>query len=107
MARLGIEPRPHGYIPGAPPLSYLALANHMWTASRCHLTDCGQIADPTEYILADFCLDRSWSPRLREDWDTKGVPKVTLQSWHPDMLSDPLTLVFRPHRDSVGVLRSG
>ena len=47
MARLGIEPRSHGYIPGALPLSYLALGNHMWTASLCHLTNCGQIADPT------------------------------------------------------------
>ena len=47
MARLGIEPRHHGYIPGALPLSYLALGNHIWTTSLCHLTNCGQIADPT------------------------------------------------------------
>ena len=29
MARLGIEPRPTGYIPGALPLSYLALGNQV------------------------------------------------------------------------------
>ena len=47
MARLGIEPRPHGYILGVLvlPLSYLALVNHTWSAPHCHLSNCGQWTD--------------------------------------------------------------
>ena len=46
MARLGIEPRPTGYIPGALPLSYLA-----WG----HQSELGFL-----YRLPLFCHFNSW-----------------------------------------------
>ena len=51
-ARLGIEPRPHGSIPGALPLSYLAFGNHTWIASLCHLTSG---SDPVKCPSLDMC----------------------------------------------------
>ena len=60
MARLGIEPWPHGYIPGALPLSYLASLreshvdclslplDYLWADCTC-----GQIADCTSNMGHD------------------------------------------------------
>ena len=54
MARLGIELRPHGYIPGALPLSYLA------SLGESHV-DC--LSLPLDYLWADYRL------HIQHGWD--------------------------------------